>query len=91
MEAQYRPILWRTLWLSTATSALCVILAVPCAMVMSCPWERKRNRVRVCARKFPIMLLTGARRDLSDAGNVFALFAGRIGMAISQPGMPSRV
>src|SRR6478672_1163716 len=35
MEAQYRPILWRTLWLSTATSALCVILAVPCAMVMA--------------------------------------------------------
>jgi spermidine/putrescine transport system permease protein len=34
-EPQYRPILWRTLWLSTATSALCVILAVPCAMVMA--------------------------------------------------------
>jgi spermidine/putrescine transport system permease protein len=35
MEPQYRPILWRTLWLSTVTSALCVILAVPCAMVMA--------------------------------------------------------
>src|SRR6188768_788757 len=34
-DAQYRPILWRTMWLSTATSALCVILAVPCSMVMA--------------------------------------------------------
>lgn len=34
-EEQYRPILWRTLWLSTATSCLCVLLALPCALVMA--------------------------------------------------------
>jgi ABC-type spermidine/putrescine transport system permease subunit I len=34
-DEQYRPILWRTLWLSTATSLICVLLAVPCAMVMA--------------------------------------------------------
>jgi ABC-type spermidine/putrescine transport system permease subunit I len=35
LEEQYRPILWRTLWLSAMTSVLCVILAVPCAMVIA--------------------------------------------------------
>ncbi len=34
-EEQYRPILWRTLWLSTATSCLCVLLALPCALVLA--------------------------------------------------------
>lgn len=34
-DAQYRPILWRTLWLSTATSLLCVLIAVPCVLVMA--------------------------------------------------------
>ena len=34
-DEQYRPILWRTMWLSVATSAICVVLAVPCAMVMA--------------------------------------------------------
>ncbi|OAI58125.1 spermidine/putrescine ABC transporter permease [Verrucomicrobiaceae bacterium SCGC AG-212-N21] len=35
LDEQYRPILWRTLWLSTATSLICVALAIPCAMVMA--------------------------------------------------------
>jgi ABC-type spermidine/putrescine transport system permease subunit I len=35
LDEQYRPILWRTLWLSTATSLICAILAVPCAMVIA--------------------------------------------------------
>jgi spermidine/putrescine transport system permease protein len=34
-EEQYRPILSRTMWLSTATSLICVALAVPCAMFIS--------------------------------------------------------
>lgn len=34
-EEQYRPILWRTLWLSTATSCICVLLAVPCSLVLA--------------------------------------------------------
>lgn len=34
-EEQYRPILWRTLWLSTATSVLCVLAAVPCALLLA--------------------------------------------------------
>jgi spermidine/putrescine transport system permease protein len=34
-EEQYRPILWRTLWLSTATSCLCVFAALPCALVLA--------------------------------------------------------
>ncbi|RBP40307.1 spermidine/putrescine transport system permease protein [Roseimicrobium gellanilyticum] len=35
VEEQYRPILWRTLWLSTATSCICVLLAVPCSLVLA--------------------------------------------------------
>jgi ABC-type spermidine/putrescine transport system permease subunit I len=35
LDEQYRPIVWRTLWLSTATSLLCVLIAVPCAMVLA--------------------------------------------------------
>lgn len=35
LDEQYRPILWRTMWLSTATSLLCVIIAVPCVLVMA--------------------------------------------------------
>src|SRR5215213_1444155 len=34
-DEQYRPILWRTMWVSTATSMVCVLLAVPCALVMA--------------------------------------------------------
>jgi ABC-type spermidine/putrescine transport system permease subunit I len=34
-DGQYRPILWRTLWLSGATSLLCVLIALPCALVMA--------------------------------------------------------
>jgi spermidine/putrescine transport system permease protein len=34
-EEQYRPILWRTLWLSTATSCICVLLALPCSLVLA--------------------------------------------------------
>ncbi|MEZ0273780.1 MAG: ABC transporter permease, partial [Roseimicrobium sp.] len=34
-EEQYRPILWRTLWLSTATSCICVMAALPCALVLA--------------------------------------------------------
>jgi ABC-type spermidine/putrescine transport system permease subunit I len=34
-DEQYRPILWRTMWVSTVTSMVCVILAVPCALVMA--------------------------------------------------------
>jgi len=56
-----------------------------CAMAMSCRWEWNRNCVRGCAMKFPTMFLTGARRDSSDAENLFALFAARIGMTISAP------
>lgn len=35
LDEQYRPILWRTMWLSTATSLLCVLIAVPCVLVMA--------------------------------------------------------
>jgi ABC-type spermidine/putrescine transport system permease subunit I len=35
LDEQYRPILWRTIWVSTVTSVLCVVLAVPCALVMA--------------------------------------------------------
>lgn len=35
LEEQYRPIFWRTLWLSAATSLICVVLSVPCAMVIA--------------------------------------------------------
>jgi spermidine/putrescine transport system permease protein len=34
-EEQYQPILWRTLWLSTATSSICVLLALPCSLVLA--------------------------------------------------------
>lgn len=42
-DEQYRPILWRTLWLSTMTSLLCVVIAVPCALAMVRARERWRN------------------------------------------------
>ena len=35
LDEQYRPILWRTLWLSLSTSLLCVAIAVPCVLVMA--------------------------------------------------------
>lgn len=34
-DEQYRPILWRTMWLSISTSVLCVAIAIPCVLVMA--------------------------------------------------------
>lgn len=43
LEPQYRPVIWRTLWISAATASFCLLLALPAALGLTRCSPRWRN------------------------------------------------